>query len=341
MNAESLDGLRRKLKRRFERLDSSHRRGLYSGIKLLWEFIEGEPLLLSIVNQLVAKAHTDLKHLAYGYFASPEQHFTMGMRTAKTEEETAAVGAILIKAFSVQEVGRSMPREQDLRNALENCNAEDNDVKAFKARFFHPLWDYFQDKLDDLQFLIGRIIQYKHRCEWFERERLMEAVAKAEAANPKHAEVERDLKIDLYRFLHDQGITFFIDPFSYKGKIDLILDQTGERKTYIEGKVFDNKGRGKSEVKKGFGQLWGYMNLYTVSVGYLVVYNTSDHQLVFKGEESESGIAVFRRGHLSIYAVPIEIHLHTTSASERKDRYVEISNSDLPQTLDEPASEGS
>jgi hypothetical protein len=163
----------------------------------------------------------------------------------------------------------------------------------------------------------------------------MDMVKAEKEGHPNHAEIERVLKSDLYRYLHDHGISFYIDPYSYKGKIDLIMDQSGERKTYIEGKVFDNTGRGKSDVGKGFGQLWGYMNQYNVSVAYLVVYNTSDHQLVFKGEGSESGVAVFRRGHLSIYAVPIEIHLHDTSASERKDRFVMISNNDLPQSLDE------
>jgi hypothetical protein len=326
MDAESFDGLCRKLQRRFERLQESPRSEILSRLKSLWGFFVSEPLLKAIFEQLQTENPDD--ETAARQYTIPPRLFSPSRFPPKNDEPTA-MAAFLLTAICVSKPGCGDIGENEWRNILENCNALNDEARGFKTRFLNPLWDYFQDKLEDLQFLIGRVLQYKQRCEWFERQRLKDVVDKTDADK-----IEKVLKQDLFLYLHDQGITFYIEPYSDRGEIDLVLDQKTEGRTYIEVKVFDNAGRDKKGIVAGFSQLWRYMDTYNATTGYLVVYNVSDHQLSFMGEPGVSFAAAFRRGPCTIYAVPIEIFPHTKPISQRKDQVVKISTNDLPMALD-------
>ena len=98
-------------------------------------------------------------------------------------------------------------------------------------------------------------------------------------------QLEYDLKADLYRYLHDQGLELAIEPYSHQGRIDLILDQKEGVRKYLEGKVFDNKLRNAKYIVKGFGQLLTYLRQYVAPNGYLLVYKLLEDQLVIDGAE--------------------------------------------------------
>ena len=77
--------------------------------------------------------------------------------------------------------------------------------------FLEPFYEYVDEHLDDQQAILYFLHRYKHRCEWFHAEQLRQAVR-----HDTH-KGEKTLALDLYEFLHDQGIDFHIEPHSTSG----------------------------------------------------------------------------------------------------------------------------
>ena len=80
---------------------------------------------------------------------------------------------------------------------------------------------YVDEHLDDQQAILYFLRRYKHRCEWFHAERLRQAVR-----HDTH-KGEKTLALDLYEYMHDQGIDFHIEPHSTSGIPDFVADQIG------------------------------------------------------------------------------------------------------------------
>jgi hypothetical protein len=136
------------------------------------------------------------------------------------------------------------------------------------------------------------------------------------------------LKEDFYRYLHDQGMNFTIEPESPRGRIDLIL--WGTSRTYLEGKVFDNDGRGKPYIVKGFGQLSKYLSDYNALSGYLFIYSISERKPVIEGAEELAGFPFVRCEHGKvIFIVVIDIHEYTDPVSGQTYKPVRISADEL------------
>ena len=186
-----------------------------------------------------------------------------------------------------------------------------SDYLTFKLEALAPFIDYLDEKLDEQQGMLSVIVRYKKRCEWFNSEALRETAdaEKAKAENEKgRAEVEKVLKQDLYRYLHDQGIDFTIEPKAPGSEIDLILDQEAGSRKYLEGKVFDNQHRNSGYLIKGFGQLLRYLRQYNVRDGYLFVYKTCEETLEITGAELLQCIPFIRCDNKTIFVTIIELN---------------------------------
>jgi hypothetical protein len=198
-----------------------------------------------------------------------------------------------------------------------------------------PVCTYVGEKLDEQESIVGRLVRYKKRCEWFGREELQRIAAGAKEEG-KIGHVELSLQRHLYRYLHDMGTEFFMAPSSYKGEIDLIAYQGSDDPAYVEVKVFD--GKNLTNVKTGFGQLWRYLQQYNASVGYLAVFCDSERIVEVQGDGSVLSIPFIRYGNRTTYVLVIDIHMHEKSVSKSKDPAIIIRRADL--VPDETASPG-
>jgi hypothetical protein len=214
------------------------------------------------------------------------------------------------------------------------------DYLTFKPQVIAPFCDYLDDRLDDQQAILGLPVRYKERCEWFNRENLLriieEEIAAKTAGKTRRAQVEDALKEDLYRYLHDQGIHFTIEPYSHEGRIDLILDQKERARQYIEGKVFDNKRpRDKGFIIKGFGQLLHYLRQYNAATGYLLVYETCEEHLDIEGAEKLGEFPFVRcDDRRMVFIVLVDIHPYEKPVSQREYKPVRITAGDLCKAMD-------
>ena len=85
-----------------------------------------------------------------------------------------------------------------------------------------PLCEYLEERLDEQQAILGLLVRYKKRCEWFNKPALLRIAEDEEAKKgdtKKRAEVEKVLKEDLYRNLYDQGIEFTLNPSPTEEKL--------------------------------------------------------------------------------------------------------------------------
>ena len=84
---------------------------------------------------------------------------------------------------------------------------------------------------------------------------------------------EKNLALDLYEFLHDQGIDFHIEPHSTSGIPDFVADQVGKDRVIADTKLFwPERSKGKSYIISGFNQAYTYACDYNEPCAYLVIY---------------------------------------------------------------------
>jgi hypothetical protein len=238
-------------------------------LKAFWHFLHSQPTLVNVLKGLeqhpVARLWTDR--------ILTDEAFQPGTIPIANDQDHAAFAYHILRRVEEQE------EDFDLIELRAFPDETRSEHRAFKHDVLMPLCDYLDETLDDIQSVLGLLVRYKKRCEWFNREMLSQAAKEEDKKD--YAAIENTLKEDLYRYLHDQGVEFTIEPYSLRGRIDLILDQKGDKPVYIEGKVFDRVNRNKSYIKKGFGQLLTYMEEHNTNVGYLAIYKVCEERLVF------------------------------------------------------------
>ena len=169
--------------------------------------------------------------------------------------------------------------------------------------FLEPFYEYLDEHIDDQQAILYFLRQYKHRCEWFQAERLRRAIEEDTQKG------EKSLAFDLYEFLHQQGIDFHIEPYSASGIADFVTDQVGEDRVVADAKVFwPEKGKGKSYLIAAFHQAYTYSRDYNEPASFLVIFKMCKEDVNFLVPASQTmfpcltlnnkTIFFRRRGHL-------------------------------------------
>jgi hypothetical protein len=204
-----------------------------------------------------------------------------------------------------------------------------------QTRLVVPLFDFLLEALDEQQVTLGCLIRYAQRCEWFDRANLAEKVAERKDSDADYKQVEKLLQFDLYRYLHDQGVNFVIEPYSVRGEIDLIVDQRGGDRHFIETKVFDNRDKGKKYLRSGFHQLATYLGQYRAPVGYLAIYKLCQESLEFEADGQAGNVLFVTHEGRTIYLLVIDLYQHDKSVSQRGPlKVVRITRDELAKPVD-------
>jgi hypothetical protein len=308
MNTETLRRLREKLESRRTRMLEADLSTFYPQLKRLWAFLHADTLIKgAIVPIQQRKLHVNHLVTQVTYNRPP-----VADMYAESDLDHAAVAYnILAEAVRVELL---------YQNVLSSFSVEGSPLSTIKDRLIQPLFDYLAEALDEQQVVLGHLLRYAQRCEWFDRQQLHTAAAghRNEAKGQgKRSQVEALLKTGLYRYLHDQGIDFVIEPYSDRGEIDLITDQRGPAPKYIEVKVFDNQDKDKAYLQAGFHQLVTYLDQYKAPVGYLAVYKLCQERLEFERDGEVQMVPFITHYGKTVFLVVIDLYPHDKPVSQR------------------------
>ena len=313
MHSELTQNIRYKLQKRARRLNSVGHLLLPSTLKQFWNYVQESPILAGILADLerrVPEAEDTTQRIV------DERNPLVGL----TEIESAAIAHFVLKRCAAAENDSMwhdigfLYRHGDMEEVLE----------GFREMFIEPVYEYVDEQLDDQRAILDLLRRYKHRCEWFQREKLYELW------NQNQAKGEKTLALDLYEWLHDQGLDFVIEPRSVSGEADLVAAQTSDDPLIADAKVFDASRRGKPYIVKGFNQLYTYTCDFNEPFGYLVIYKTCAEDLRLALDTRAGHVPFVTHNNKTIFLMVIDIHPHQMPASKRGPlEAVEIAEADL------------
>ncbi|MGK3985479.1 hypothetical protein WME99_20705 [Sorangium sp. So ce136] len=178
-------------------------------------------------------------------------------------------------------------------------------MQAVRDVALDGLFEYLDENLDSRNVVLALLQKYKQRCEWFRRSRLRSAAA----SGMENRTGERALAADLYEYLLDQGVEFFVEPVSGTGEADLILREPTGRYVVIDAKYLkadDTPSELKRKLSFGFHQVARYCDDYDEPTGHLVAFSESRKHLSIELDESD-GWRFLRVGGRVIYYVEVWI----------------------------------
>jgi hypothetical protein len=205
----------------------------------------------------------------------------------------------------------------------------DYHLDTFRQLFLEPIYEYIDEQLDDQRTVLGLLLKYKRKCEWFQRRMLYDIW------NTETRSGEKSLAWHLYEFLFDQGLDILIEPSSASGEVDLISMQHHDDALIADAKIFNpEKSKGLDYIAKGFNQIYLYTLDYNKPSGYLVIFNTSEKNLKFALNSESSFFQYIQHNNKTIFLMVIDIYPHETTASKRgKLQCIEICEDDLVKTI--------
>jgi hypothetical protein len=207
-------------------------------------------------------------------------------------------------------------------------------VRALRATAIPDIYDYLDEQIDTRNVVLGLLLKYKTRCEWYRRDRLRAAAADGLEGRKS----ERALAFDLYGYLHDQGVDFAIESVTASGEPDLVASDLGGQRLVADAKYVTDDRKLAETMASGFRQVLQYCRDTSEPVGYLVVFLNCEATPDVRGERDD-GFPCFRLGGITIYYVVVDIRERTDTASKLpKPRVVAITSDRLVSMIDQASS---
>lgn len=192
-------------------------------------------------------------------------------------------------------------------------NGFDAHYIAVTESILDPFVDYLQDRLEEVSDILYTLGRFKLRVEWFRCDELRKRYSEDSQRG------EKQLDTALREALFEAGVNYpFSEPVSPSGRTDVVALLETDDPIVMEVKVYDpDSGKTKRNVNQGFHQVLQYADNYQKNVGYLVIFNCSDHQLVLPTDAStpaEYPPRVIYDGR-TIFLLVIELSNERASAS--------------------------
>lgn len=319
MDKEYVQNLRYKLQKRVRRVNSSEWQVFHYVLKQFWGFLNDQPLLVGIMQNLEAKT-APIANDVEKIFSSREAI------VFETEEENTAASYLVLKKC-VESVNAQI--EINISHNYSNESKHNDALEAFKDIFVEPFYEYLDENLDDSGLILALLRKYKHKCEWFQRNKLYEAWSE----NTQKG--EKILALHLYEYMHDQGVDFSIEPTSASGEVDLVSAQTSAEPLIADAKIFNPaKSKGKDYIAKGFRQLYNYTLDFNQPSGYLVIFKTCEEDLKLPFANQSQMTPFVQHNNKTIFFLVIDIFAYEKSASKRgKLEFVELPEDGLWENI--------
>ncbi len=302
MNILITESLREKLKRRANRFNTIDEIDtFYLKVVRFWNFFNQHPTFLGIAEDLLPRFPNITRDV--------NRAFKGQCVELESDEQAAALGYRVVQQL--------VSTDKDAIHQLTFTSAaalhRASQTQGLYEFFVEPLCNYVDEQLDNQSVMLSLLMRYKQRSEWFYREQLYK---KSQIPNnSKKQGLEKLLAVDLYAYLYDQGVNFHIEPSSMPGAIDLIAAQDTSDPLLLDVKVFDNKGRNKSYLRRGFHQVYAYTQQYNEPFGYMVIFNVSERSLRF-ALKCSGHIPMVLHNNKTIFLLVIDINYPPTSPSK-------------------------
>jgi len=300
-----LYNLRAQLQERRNRLYKIRFEEFENELGQLLEFVDGNQFLRTLVARLEA---SDAIGFDQWLAAMEGERF---IRLPKSEAGRAKVCHGLLQRCAHD------PEEREALNWAHNISHEtnhDNALRELIEAVVDPFVNYLHDRVDEASNILYLIQRFKVRAEWFQQRELHEGYV----MDTRRGEALLDKA--LRQSLLDGGIDYpFSQPASPSGRADIVAALGSGDPLVMEVKVFDpDRGRGVARIRQGLHQILRYADDYNESVGYLVVFNCSDGQLLFRANTSEELELPPRliEGGKSFYLIAIDIGVDRLAASK-------------------------
>jgi hypothetical protein len=176
----------------------------------------------------------------------------------------------------------------------------------------------FLDEAIDGQFAVVSLLKkYKQRSEWYRRARLRLIAGTRFEGQPRG---EDSLMVDLYEYVHDQGIDFRIESWSASGRADLVAESAEGQRLVLDGKYIRRRDGSATVTKliaQGLRQVRDYCRDHNESVGYLAMYVDKDLDVQIEG--APGMFPTVGIGGITIVCIFLNIfeYLQTASARSR------------------------
>lgn len=326
MQTEYLQSLRYKLQKRVRRIKSVGWQQYMLALRQFWTFFDSEPTLLSIGEELLERYNDGNK---FAQRIEQELQAKQTFEYLDDEVHWASVSLRILRRFA--ELGD--PRAASSFVLRQSNSSFDAYLDAFNACYLDPFYEYLDERLDHPRFLLARLVRFKHLCEWFWRDDLLEKWTNNSARG------EKLLAMKLYEFLFTEGVNVHIEPSSVSGEADMVGSQEGPERLIADAKVFNpEKSKGKAYIIQGFRQIYQYTADYNESIGYLVIFNTGNKQLRFVVAGQGQPVPHVSVNHKAIFFLVVDLYAHDTPASKRPEpEVVEISETEIIGTAAQTA----
>lgn len=317
MNKDYVQNLRYKLQKRVKRLNSIEFQAFHSSLKQFWGFLRVYPIFMDILEYL-ERNYPSMESESTKIFDNSEELFV------DDEFKNAALSYFVIKKCVESDHDKI---EMHIGGIYSHARGFEESIDSFRSFFLEPLYEYLDEQLDDQRAILALLRRYKHKCEWFQREKLLDLWKSGG---------EKELAFHLYEYLHDQGLDFVIEPSSASGEADLVAAQASDDPLIADTKIFNpSRGQGKTYIAKGFNQIYLYTLDYNKPFGYLVIYKTCERDLNFSFPSQEQSIPFIVHNNKTIFILTIDIYPHVTSASQRGVlRPITITEDDLIKSIE-------
>lgn len=325
MQDRFVQAIRYKLQKRVRRLNSADYDHFPFFLRIFFKFFDSMPLFVAIKDELLVRGEARGLEASWDRIIAGEGIF------GETEAESAALGYLILR-----QLAESPPDPNTilhLGHAYGATGKLDEHLEMVRTVFLEPFYEYVDEHIDDQQAILYFLRRYKHRCEWFEADRLRQAVE----ADTQQG--ERSLAFDLYEYLHGQGIDFHIEPRSASGIADLVADQVGEDRVVADAKVYwPEKSKGKAYLIAAFHQAYTYARDFNEPCAYLVIFKMCKEDVTFLVPKSETMFPCLTVNNKAIFFVVVDLCDHGVPASKRGPlKSIDISDKELIQRIEEKA----
>jgi hypothetical protein len=235
------------------------------------------------------------------------------------------------------EVLKRINEHGGLVNVIHSTVGPNRDFSASQNRFIEtfidPLVHYLHDMLDESNSTLYLLEKYKKRTEWFMKDQLLEKYK-----NAASGQNEKVLEDNLRLYLFDQGIDYpFSTPASASGRADIIGLIDTKNPLILEIKIFDSARKYyKDRIIAGFTQAVDYSDDYHKDVGYLVVYNMDQAEIVIEQSSPSNQWPVKVHFNNKVYYIIfVNLNYEVSASSKKRLKKVIIKEEELTKNINE------
>jgi len=200
-------------------------------------------------------------------------------------------------------------------------------TKKIVDALFSPLFKYIDEQIKNVNSFQYLLIRFKAKSEWFDQSTLYNRYIENTGIG------ESTLDCALREYLFDQGISFpFSKPSSPSGEVD-VLSLIENKPVPLEIKVFDGLRKSQNHIRQGLRQAISYAKDYGEPSAYLVIFNVSENEIVFKLSQKEVPQRV-NLGDKTIFIFVVNLFPHEKTASKRDLKTVSIEETYLLESTE-------